>query len=39
MWVTLVGDDVVFSAQSDVDAIGAYGGGVRTDVVEMKTVH
>lgn len=33
--MALVGDDVVFFAQSDVDAVGAYGVGVRADVVEM----
>lgn len=38
MWVALVGDDVVFFAQSDVDAVGAYGGGVRADILETQAV-
>lgn len=25
-------------AQSDLDAVGAYGGGVRVDIVETQTV-
>lgn len=35
MWVALVDDDddVVF-LQSDLDAVGAYGGGVREDLLQ-----
>lgn len=33
MWATLVGDDVVVCfVQSDLDAVGVYGGGVRVDI-------
>lgn len=33
-----VGDDVVVSfVQSDLDAVGAYGGGVRVDILEGNT--
>ena len=35
--LALVDDDVVSFAQSDLDAVGAY-GGVRVDVVERHTV-
>lgn len=39
MWVGLVDDDVVVSfAQSDLDAIGAYGGGVRVGTRDENTV-
>lgn len=38
VWATLVGDDVVVSfVQSDLDAVGAYGGGVRVDILEGHT--
>lgn len=32
MWATPVGDVVVSFVQSDLDAVGAYGGGVRAAV-------
>lgn len=32
----VVYDDIVSSAQSDLDAVGAYGGGVRVDVHERQ---
>lgn len=31
-------DDIVSFAQSDLDAVGAYGGGVRDDILERHTV-
>lgn len=35
MCVALAGDDVVISfAQSDLDAVGAYSGGVRVNILE-----
>lgn len=35
VWVALVGhDDIVSFAQSDLDAVGAYVGGVRVDILE-----
>lgn len=30
--------DVVSFAQSDLDAVGAYGGGVRVDILKGHTV-